>query len=171
MVNLEIIILSVLGGGPAHGYMLKQTIEATYGKRYVKMSNSSLYPRLARMEAGGYIDGELRPQEKVPDRKIYRITPAGLQHLKEMLAAPLGLREDLFDYKVRAVMFGLLSREERRKVTEPLYEEKRKELEEAEAKRTKFGQYMDRYGLTVLDHGIEELEVQLKLFELMMEME
>jgi DNA-binding PadR family transcriptional regulator len=171
MVNLDLIILSVMRGGPTHGYALKQGIEASYGKRYVKLSNSSLYPRLARMEAEGYIAGELLPQEKVPDRKMYKITPGGLEHLKELVAAPLGMREEKFDYKVRAVMFGLLTREERRKVTGPLYMEKLQEIKEAKAKLEQFSQYMDQFSLLVLSHGIEELELEFKLYEKMMEME
>jgi DNA-binding PadR family transcriptional regulator len=171
MVNLDLIILSVMRGGPTHGYALKQGIEASYGKRYVKMSNSTLYPRLARMEADGYIAGEVLAQDKVPDRRMYKITPKGLEHLKDLVAEPLGMRDDAFDYKVRAVMFGLLTREERRKVTGPLYMEKMQELKEAKAKRDQFGAYMDQYSKTVLEYGIRELELEFELYEKMMDME
>ncbi len=170
MVNLDLIILSVMRGGPTHGYALKHGIEAAYGKRYVKLSNSSLYPRLARLEADGYIVGEVMAQDKVPDRRMYKITSKGLEHLKELVAEPLGLREDKFDYKVRAVMFGMLTRDERRKVTGPLYMEKMQEIKEAKAKRDQFGKLMDQYSLLVLEHGIRELEMEFELYEKMMEM-
>jgi PadR family transcriptional regulator, regulatory protein AphA len=171
MVNLDMIILTVMRGGPTHGYALKQGIEASYGKRYVNLSNSALYPRLAKMEADGYIVGEVLQQEKVPDRRMYKITPKGLEHLKELVAAPLGLREEKFDYKVRAVMFGMLTREERRKVTEPLYMEKLQEIKEAKAKLEQFGKLLDKYSLLVLEHGTRELELEFELYEKMMEME
>ncbi len=171
MANLDLIILSVMRGGPMHGYALKQSIEGAYGKKYVNMSNSSMYPRLAKMEADGYITGEIMSQDKVPDRKTYRVTPKGMDRLKELISAPLGPREDAFDYKVRAVMFGLLTRDERRKVTAPLYMEKMQELKEAKAKLDRFGQFMDQYSKTVLEYGIRELELEFELYQKMMEME
>lgn len=171
MVDLDMIILSSLAAFPAHGYQLKQNIEASYGRRYVNLSNSSLYPRLIKLESDGYIEGKKERQEKIPDRIVYRITPAGIDRLKALAATPIGPRETDFDFMVHAVLFCMLTREERLKVTEPVYADKQKELEEAKEKLLKFGQYLDRFQLAVLESGIRELETGVELYKKLMEME
>lgn len=171
MVELDIILLGALLGAPAHGYQLKVHIEESFGKRYVKLSNSSLYPRLAKLEAAGYIEGKREQQEKVPDKKIYHITPSGISKLKELVAAPPGPRETDYDIKSRLVFFGMLTAEERHRLVEPLYLEKLEELKEAEDKRARFAQYMDKYSLAVLDTGIGELELNVDLYKKLLDMD
>jgi Predicted transcriptional regulators len=169
MVEMDLIILGVLQGMPMHGYQLKQYIEDSFGKRFFNMSNSKLYPKLAKLEADGFIKSHREQQDKVPDRKVYEITAAGRQRVHDLVIAPLGPREDYVDFKGRAVFFDLLTPEERRKTTEPFLEEAEKELKEAMEKRDKFGQYMGRYSLTVLDYGIDELRNQVRFLKSMME--
>lgn len=171
MVNMDLMILGVLLGHSAHGYAIKQAIEDSFGKRYVGMSNSSLYPKLTKLEAEGFISGRREQQEKVPDRKIFEITPAGLQYLKKLVAEPLGPRETEFDFKSKAVFFGMITPEERRKVVGPLLEEKRAEVKEAKEKREKFGQFLDRYASIVMETGILELEMAEKFYQKLLEME
>lgn len=171
MVDLDLILLGTLLGFPTHGYQLKQNIEATYGKRYVNLSNSALYPRLSRLEADGYIEGKREAQEKVPDRKIFHVTPAGIERLKALVATPLGPREDEFDFLARASFFGLITREERQKLLEPLYHEKVAELADARKKREQFSQYMDKFSLAVLDYGIAAIRNTVEMYRKLLEME
>ena len=170
MVDLDILILGSLLAGPAHGYQLKQSLEASFGKRYINLSNSSLYPRLSKLESGGYIEGKREQQEKVPDKKIYQVTPAGIERLKVLVAIPIGPRETEFDFRCKAVFFGLITPEERRRVVEPLYHEKLEELKEAQEKCVKFSQYMDKYSLAVLDTGIKELGMAAEFYKKLIEM-
>jgi DNA-binding PadR family transcriptional regulator len=175
MVDLELIILSMLQGMPMHGYGLKQGLAASYGNRYFKPSNSSLYRTLAKLESEGYIEGKKVPQENVPDRVMYQITEAGRIRLREKAATPIKPStvpgEFDFDFMTQAVHFGMLTREERRRVTQPLYENAEAELKEALDKREKFGQYIDRFALVVLDQGIEELRHKYQFYGRLMEME
>jgi DNA-binding PadR family transcriptional regulator len=171
MVDMDLILLGSLLARPAHGYQLKQNIEATYGKRYVNLSNSALYPRLARLEAGGFIEGKREPQEKVPDRKTFHVTPEGLARLKALVAMPLGPREDEFDFLARASFFGLITREERQRIIEPLYREKVIELEEARDKKEKFARHMDKFSIAALDYGISGISNIVELYRKLSEME
>ena len=171
MADLDLIILGSLLGMPAHGYQLKQNIELTYGKRYVNLSNSRLYPRLSKLEADGYIEGKREPQEKVPDRKTFHVTPAGIGRLKELVATPLGPREDEFDFLARASFFGLITADERRKIIEPLYHEKVNELAEARKKREQFGQYMDKFSMAVLDYGIAAIGNTVEMYRKLLDAE
>jgi DNA-binding PadR family transcriptional regulator len=164
MVDMDLIILGMLQGIPMHGYQLRQQIEASFGKRYFNMSNSALYPKLAKLEADGLIEGRREQQEKIPDRKVYNITDAGRKRLHELVAQPLGPREDFRDFQAHAVFFGLLTPEERRGVIEPLLKEAEADLKEALEKHEKFSRYMDKYSLFVLNNGIEEIRGQILFF-------
>ncbi|HMK46320.1 MAG TPA: PadR family transcriptional regulator [Methanocella sp.] len=171
MVNMDLIILGTLMGHSAHGYAIKQAIEASFGKRYIGLSNSSLYPRLTKLEAGGFIMGKREQQEKVPDRRIFEITPAGVEHLKKMVAEPMKPRETDFDFKSKAVFFGLINPEERRRIIEPLYREKVEEVKEAREKREKFGALLDKYASMVMETGIKELEMAEEFYRKLLELE
>ncbi len=175
MVDLELIILGALNAMPSHGYGLKQGIEMSYGKRYFKLSNSSLYRALAKLESEGHIQGEKVPQENVPDRVMYHITESGMQRFKELVATPVrpSTSPGAYDYefKVHAVHFGLLTKEERLRVTRPLYENAEAELKEALEKREKFGRYLDKYASALLDEGIEELRRKFRFYGRLMELE
>lgn len=197
--EIDLVILGLLAGSPLHGYMIKQAIEGSYGDRYFKLSNSALYPALARLEQGGYIEGKRELQESVPDKKVYNITDAGWKRLVELAATTIepsstpGATD--YSFKVHAVHFGFLTKEERRKVTMPLYEDAKLELKEALEKREKYDrgikaaiqileanhQYkeqfspylssMTQFPLFVLEEGIEELKSKIRFYEKIMELD
>lgn len=171
MVDMDLVILGVLMGAPQHGYQIKQSIEASFGKRNTKLSNSSLYPRLSRLEGDGYIEGHREAQEKIPDRKVYKITAAGMKRVHDLAAAPPSPREDIFDFRSRAVFFGLLTPEERQSIMKPLFDDARQELDEALEKQKRFGQFMDKYSLAVLEIGIEEIKLKVELCKKLMDLE
>jgi DNA-binding PadR family transcriptional regulator len=175
MVDLDIIILSVLLSTPAHGYKLKQTIEDSFGSRYFKLSNSLLYPRLARLESEGIIEGKKEAQDKVPDKKVYHITDAGRKRLVELISTPVKQvampGEAEYELLVKATNFILLTKEQRNMVIKPMHDEKLREYEEAVEKREKFYQYMNKFSLAVLDHGIEQLKLNIAFYKKLMEMD
>ncbi len=112
--EIDLVILGILMGAPLHGYMIKQAIESSYGDRYFKLSNSALYPTLARLEKEGFIEGKRELQEAVPDRKVYHITESGKKKLVELVASPIepstspGTTD--FYFKLHAVHFGFLNK-------------------------------------------------------------
>lgn len=196
--DMDLVILGILMGAPMHGYMLKQAIEGSYGDRYFKLSNSALYPTLARLEQDGYIEGKRESQETVPDRKVYHITETGKKRLVELIAMPIEPSSSPgstdYSFKVHAVHFGFISKEQRRSVTLPLYEDARSELKEAIEKREKllkdfekYSQYvkqsdpnseqfkvlsrMSQLPMVVLDAGIEELKNKVLFYEKILELD
>jgi DNA-binding PadR family transcriptional regulator len=197
--EVDLVILGILMGAPLHGYMIKHAIETSYGDRYFKLSNSALYPALARLEKDGCIEGKREMQESVPDKKVYHITEAGRKKLVELAATPIepsstpGATD--FSFKVHAVHFGFLTKEQRCNVIKPFYETSKIELQEAMDKRTKLledfktytkvmennEQYKNQFGsyltsmmqipLLVLDQGIEELKSKIQFYEKLMELD
>jgi DNA-binding PadR family transcriptional regulator len=73
--DLQLVILALLEGQPAHGYELIKIIEERSGGFYTP-SPGVIYPALTYLEEIGHANVE--PEGA---RKLYRITPAGQTHL------------------------------------------------------------------------------------------
>lgn len=76
---LDVCVLSVLSRGESYGYKILKDLTP-----YVDLSESTLYPILRRLEAGGCLavrsiehEGRLR--------KMYAITAAGRQQIRDFL--------------------------------------------------------------------------------------
>lgn len=76
---LDVCVLSVLNRGESYGYKIIKDMN-----KYIELSESTLYPILRRLETGKCVtvrsiehEGRLR--------KIYTITEAGKQQLREFL--------------------------------------------------------------------------------------
>ncbi len=97
MSVLGYAILGLLSREALSGYDLKGRMERPVGF-FWEARHSQIYPELARLEAAGMVSHELVEQEGRPDKKVYEITPAGLQALKDWVVAPLeprGARDEL----------------------------------------------------------------------------
>jgi DNA-binding PadR family transcriptional regulator len=76
--ELHLVLLALLGERPQHGYELMSELGARFGPAY-RPSPGSIYPALTALEAEGLVaatdDG---------DRRVYRVTPAGLRAVEEL---------------------------------------------------------------------------------------
>ncbi len=78
-------LLGLLQWRPMHGYVLRQ-----HAKEYAwiyPMANASIYPALHRLEKEGFI-GHRSEIHNGRARKVYEITPAGSQELRQWLGDP-----------------------------------------------------------------------------------
>jgi len=73
--DLQLLILSLLGERPAHGYELIKTIEERSGGFYTP-SPGMIYPALTYLDEIGHAS-----IEQEGSRKLYQITPEGQSHL------------------------------------------------------------------------------------------
>lgn len=77
--HLELVLLSCLREGPAHGYLLSKRVHERSGGEF-ELLEGTLYPALHRLEASGLAasswsaDGGRR-------RRVYRLTPKGTHAL------------------------------------------------------------------------------------------
>jgi DNA-binding PadR family transcriptional regulator len=79
LAEKSVLILASLAGGPKHGYALIQDIREFAG---TKLGPGTLYGCLATLEEAGLV--EALPQDE--RRHPYRITPLGIELLRERLA-------------------------------------------------------------------------------------
>ena len=93
--EIDLMILGVLRAGPAHGYQIKKRIAATFSDQYPHLSDSSVYPRLLRFDKEGLIKSQIQIQENAPNKKVYQLTEAGMQRIKELAATPVKVNKKI----------------------------------------------------------------------------
>jgi DNA-binding PadR family transcriptional regulator len=113
-VYLDILILSHLRAGPAHGYELKRKVAATTA---FVLNNNTLYPALRRFEESGAVLKTAVQQEGKPPRHVYELTDDGREQLHDMLAdLPAELAGTEEEFLSRLGQFDELDPVERRGV-------------------------------------------------------
>jgi DNA-binding PadR family transcriptional regulator len=146
-----------------------------FGPIYPNLSNSVIYPRLALFQKDAYINCKVESQEKAPNRKVYWLTDAGLNHVKELTASPIRLIGQVQstytdELTVHIVFFNLISKEERKRVIEPYYEFTQQRHNENMDKLEKYSAVLDRYNLALLEYAVSMLRGTLDLYQRLMEM-
>lgn len=84
-METRIVCLAVLHRGPASGYEIKKTLEEGPHLFFQDVSFGSLYPALARLAGDGLVEVARQQQQNKPAKKVYTITEAGRQVLREAL--------------------------------------------------------------------------------------
>jgi DNA-binding PadR family transcriptional regulator len=90
-----LLILSILADGPKHGYAIMRALEAR-SEGYFTMTAALLYPTLHQMEQDGLVESEWEGAEGTRRKKVYSITPAGLERLTSGQAEWKRFAEQLF---------------------------------------------------------------------------
>ena len=75
---LEACVMSLLGDGPAYGYIITQRLQDK-----VECSESTLYPVLRRLEKDGLLTSYNR-EANGRNRKFYKLTEEGCLQLADM---------------------------------------------------------------------------------------
>lgn len=83
MNTLSYGLLALLSANSLSGYELTQNIKPLW-----RAGHSQIYPLLVNMEHKGYITYKLIEQSDKPDKKIYTITEAGLDQLRQWVESP-----------------------------------------------------------------------------------
>lgn len=89
--TLGYAILGLLAREPLSGYDLTSRMRAPVGF-FWQARHSQVYPELARLEEGGLVTHRVVEQRDRPDKKVYSITDAGLDALKEWVTEPVAPR-------------------------------------------------------------------------------
>lgn len=95
--TLAYALLGLLARGPLSGYELAQQMKAPVGY-FWRARHSQIYPELARLQRAGWVTHEVVPQVDRPTKKVYAVTPAGLDALRAWVTAPsepLVVRDEL----------------------------------------------------------------------------
>ncbi|MGH7857043.1 MAG: PadR family transcriptional regulator [Candidatus Binatia bacterium] len=98
-MSVKYALLGILSEKARHGYDLKDAFEERVGE-FWSLNYGQIYQTLDRLERDGLVLRREEPQERRPDRKVYRITAKGRRELEEWLGQPVtrprALRDELF---------------------------------------------------------------------------
>ncbi|MGH9416926.1 MAG: PadR family transcriptional regulator [Terriglobales bacterium] len=83
--TLDLLLLKILGLGPAHGYAIAQRLEQM-SQAALHVGQGTLYPALHRLEYRGLLRAEWQPTATGREAKIYRLTAKGRRQLERELA-------------------------------------------------------------------------------------
>ena len=80
---IELCVLAALREGEAYGYEILQKLAQVDS---LAVSESTLYPILARLAEDALVKVRTAPSPAGPPRRYYRLTPTGQTRLREMFA-------------------------------------------------------------------------------------
>lgn len=86
-ISPEYLLMGFLDQQPMHGYDLHERIHHELGQIW-HISLSQTYNILNRLEAEGFIKGEIEAQEKSPARHYFQLTVSGRRRFEEWLNTP-----------------------------------------------------------------------------------
>ncbi len=91
-MSLKHAVLGFLNYAPKSGYDLKGVFDVSV-RHFWPADQSQIYRTLAQLSKEKLVEMKLVEQESRPDRKVYRITPAGRKELRRWLAMPVASEE------------------------------------------------------------------------------
>ena len=174
--EIDLMILGALTSGPTHGYDLKRRIAIAFGALHPRLSDSAVYPRLIQFEKRGLVKSKIEVQYNAPNRKIYQLMPTGIDYLKRIVATPVKTNKkitnaDNDDLALHVLFFGLITKEQRRRVVEPYYNYVRGRIEDAEEKQENYKSQMDKFASLTLEYGIPLLKAELEFYKRLIDTE
>lgn len=89
MTNAEMAILSLVVEGEKYGYQIEQLIQQRGMREWTEIGFSSIYYILNKLEAAGWLNSQLQPGSDRPARKMYVLTPDGIQAYLSAVATRL----------------------------------------------------------------------------------
>jgi len=82
---LDALVLHVLSKGDSYGFAIYQAVTERMQEDGELFRESSLYPLLHRLEAKGFVQAYWKPGNRGTDRKYYRISKSGEDHLSQRI--------------------------------------------------------------------------------------
>ena len=118
MSYLDILLLAILSGEPAHGYEIRRKVERILSGA-VSLNPNVLYPALHRFEAMGALAKTVQPQQGRPPRHVYRLTGQGQEVLNDLLVdfGPAEAASEA-EFKTRVAHFHLIEPADRLAILE-----------------------------------------------------
>lgn len=102
-------VLGLLAQKPRHGYELRAAFEAVVGGEELwEVKPAQIYTTLARLERDGLVAPEAVEQDAGPEKRIYTITPAGRQFLREWFACGCAREHQRDEFFIK-LMIALVS--------------------------------------------------------------
>lgn len=96
------VVLAMLAKEPSHGYELRARLAQALGPVAEGINEAQMYVTLTRLEKGGFVERLDAPAQR-PDRKVYRLTPAGQERVTEWMSDVSWPRPDLAEFHMKLI--------------------------------------------------------------------
>jgi DNA-binding PadR family transcriptional regulator len=110
-MDVKTVCLGMLTDGEASGYDLKKEFESSFG-HFFAAGYGSIYPALNTLARDGLVECRCIPQDGRPDRKVYRITESGREHLLGALDHPCPSHKVRSEFLATMCFAHLMTREQ-----------------------------------------------------------
>jgi PadR family transcriptional regulator PadR len=87
---VELCVMRLLDTREAYGYQILQELNQAAG---LELTESTLYPVLARLSRDGLVKARETPSPSGPTRRYYRLTAAGRSRLAELAGQWVAVRD------------------------------------------------------------------------------
>ncbi len=92
MTNAELAVLSLIAEKPRYGLEIENLIKERGIREWTEIGFSSIYYLLKKLEKAGLIESHMTQEGRGPARKVYHLTPAGVERFRtaviEALSTP-----------------------------------------------------------------------------------
>jgi DNA-binding PadR family transcriptional regulator len=106
-MSLRYAILGLLTSGDYSGFEITRRFESSVGYFWHARAQQ-IYPELGRLESDGLISGRTVRQVGKPDKRVYAITPTGLEELIGWITTPSPLTLTKDEFLVKVWSYGLI---------------------------------------------------------------
>jgi len=171
-MSLEHAILGFLNYRPLSGYDLKKIFDTSV-QHFWTADQSQIDRTLGRLVEQDWAEVEVVPQNDRPDRKVYHITEAGREELRQWLLTPIRMPPSRTAPLIQVFFAGQLSDEEILSIFERVAEQVRagmKQLEQIPQQMEAYSEYMRSpreffCWMLTLDLGIKSTQANLDWLE------
>lgn len=110
-MSLRYILLGLLRDQPSSGYDLNKQLQE-YTPHFWRSEQSQIYRALYKLQDQSWINATEIPQDGLPDKKIYHVTPTGQTRLETWLSQPMRERAATQAWMAQLYFSDLLSVED-----------------------------------------------------------
>ncbi len=103
-INISLVgyaILSLLARTPLSGYDIVREMKKPHSFFFGQAQFSQIYPELARLGEAELVTSRIIEQQGKPDKKVYTISPFGLQVLQSWIIAPTPIVETRSEFLIK----------------------------------------------------------------------
>ena len=167
-MEIKTFCLGLLALRDASGYEIKKAFEGELSHFY-EASFGSIYPALTRLTREGLVTCSAQVQEKRPDKKVYRITPAGRLAFLDALQTDPGRDRVRSDFLATLLFADLLPARHLSELIDARLVEYRRSLAAMRAQsggRSSPGErFVHGYGIAMLEAALAYVEENRHLVE------
>ena len=85
MASIDLVILGMVAEGPKSAYEIQKDVAYHHLDRWTQVSTPSIYKKVLRLRAEGYLQSKTVRGERLADKAVYTLTQKGKARLEELM--------------------------------------------------------------------------------------